>query len=226
MIAHIAGALIAFSTAILVVYTDGYQSIRKKLFEVPKLFWTSIPFALLAMMCGTLAILAYVSSLISADGADWTATVLGSRIENAYLRGFYIGLAVLTIIRSKLLQVRGADIGLEYIYGEFRIKCLGSVLSRWVDYRDGFIIANLNGMFKIDSIDSELRDLVQAAVGFADAEYKASVDSQLSAIFRDRPQGLPDPTSGDWRIFYRALMNITLENCGPDALTRKGLQRI
>ena len=214
----VAGCLIAFVAAITVVYIDGYQALRTRLFEVPALFWRSMGFGAFAAACGLIAVGAYMYSLQSTPNSTWLAAILGTDIENRYLRALYTGLAVLAIIRSKLLQVRGADVGFEYAYGEIRIKCLGAVLTRWTAYRDTLIRENLDRILARPNADTEIKARIEAAVAFADAEYRASVASQLEATFKSRPSTPLSPADPGWRAFYRALVSMALENCGSKAL--------
>lgn len=211
---------ITFISAVAIVYLDGYQALRSVVFRIPSFFWRSVALGGFSIGCGLIAVGAYVYASFSPQQFEWLSNLLGAKIDNPYLRALYTGLAVITIIRSKALQIRGADIGFEYFYGDLRAKTLGTILAQWTEYRNQFIRDNLEKIFQYPNVDVEIKELIESNIEFSDQKYKSSISSQIEEIFKNRPSTLQDQIDPQWRAFYRSLMNLALTNCGADALKR------
>jgi hypothetical protein len=220
------GCFIAFLFAVLTIYLDCYQAVRKTIWRVPRQFWTSPGLPALAIFCGIVSGSAfwYASQGPGAGDAGWLDTVLGSKIDNPYVRAMYTGLAVLALLRSKLLQVRDTDVGLEFFYGEGRLRCLSQIRVGWISWRAGFLDRNMDKVAGKAGFEDQMFDSVKAAVDDADNQYKTSVQSQITELRKNKPPGPVDLTKSEWLYYYRALINLVLENSGPTPLRAFGFK--
>jgi hypothetical protein len=227
-IEHWVCAALAFVFAAVVIIIDCYQAIRKTSWRVPQQFWYSGLLVALVCGCGLIAAGAFTyasSASLSSSGqaSGWLDTVLGSRIDNPYLRAIYTGVAALAIIRSKIVQLKDADFGFEYIYSEVRLRCLSKIRVDWIFWRNEFINRNLDKALKVNDFQDSALDAVDIAVKDADDQYKTSVTSQTKQLRDSKPKSDFDPKNADWRLFYKTIMNLVLENCGTAPLTRFGM---
>lgn len=222
------GAAIAFLFAFITIYVDCYQVFRKRLLIVPESFWASLRLFLLALVCGLLAagVYCYFKPHPSSEPGtpDWLDTLLGGAIHNPYLKGLYTGLAILTILRSKFMQFREIDVGLEYFYSEGRFACLRNISVEWQSWVGGFIDKNMPAALAIPGFDLRCQELITAAIQTADSDLKASYQSQLAGVIAGKPPAAqPDPAAT--LTYYRTLINLVLATCGVKPLVQRGFQR-
>ena len=167
MVRDIVGGLIAFICSVSATYLDCYQVLREKAWRVPAQFWQSVGLGLLAVCCGTLAASAFVFWLSGNTG--FLDVVLGAAVPDHIARGFYTGFAVLPPIRSKVFQVKGADIGAEYACKEIRAICLRGInvaATAWrARHLTDHIPAILERMVGDNDFESQSQDLIRGRRG-------------------------------------------------------------
>lgn len=219
------GGALAFVFAVLAIYVDCYQAIRKNIWCVPRQFWRSKSLLILAAICGGIAALAFwvASQSVGSQDAGWLDTILGSKIANVYLRGIYTGLAVLALIRAKLVQIKDIDVGPEFFYNEGRLICLRGIRLSWASWSNS-IGRNLQIAIGKPSFDRQLQDFITAAIADADPQLKTSFETQLSQIVQSKPTSAIAPIEPSWIVYYQALLRLALETCGTKPLVQAGLQ--
>jgi hypothetical protein len=205
--------LSAFWIAVVAIYIDCHQRLSKSYPNVPRQFWASGRVFVLALVCAALAAIAYLTT--NPEGTSYIDKLLTLNIANPYSRAFYVGTLVLVLIRSKLFQVQGVDVGGEYFYNRGREKALNSVILHWLDWRDAFVAQNLDRTFSIPDFDVSMLDRMKAIAAQAvDAEYRANVEAQIRQIESAKPPTAVDNADPAWRIYHRTVTRMTLEVCG------------
>lgn len=214
------GAGIAFAVAALVVYFDCYQALRKTQWRAPSQYYLDAGVLLLCAACGVLAAVAFWwagGPGASAAEKSWLETLLGGRVENAYVRGFYTGGAVLALVRSKVCEFRNSDIGLELFYGEGRVRALSNVRIAARNWRDDKVARNMQPAMALPDFDDRMIGLVRAAIQDADEQTRSNIEAQITEVRAAKPATAVSPTDPAWRTYYRTISNLALENCGEAA---------
>ena len=210
---QIAGCIIAAFVALLAIYLDCYQRLSKTYPNVPMQFFQSLAVLLLAGICALLAAAAFAAT--DGQGKSVIDKLLSLSIENPYGRAFWVGGMVLVLIRSKLFQLQGGDVGGEFFYNLGREKALGSVILRWLEWRDEFIARVLPATFTTANYDDTMLDRMKAiAAAASDAEYRAKVEAQIREIEGAKPATPVNSSDPAWILYHRTLTRMTLEVCG------------
>lgn len=208
-----AGCAVAFLVALIAIYVDCYQRLSKIYPNVPRQFFTSGAIFLLAAICAILAGAAFTAT--DGKGGSTIDKLLSLSIENPYGRAVAVGGAVLVLVRSKLFQLQGGDFGGEFFYSFGRERALSSVILRWLDWRDRFIVAVLPRTFSVPNYDDVMLDRVKAiATAATDAEYRAKLEAQIRQVEAAKPTTPLSNTDPAWDRYYRTLTRMTLEVCG------------
>jgi hypothetical protein len=208
-----AGCAIALLVALVAIYVDCFQRLSKTYANVPLQFFTSWAVFLLAGICAILAGVAFAAT--DGQGTSVIDKLLSLSIENPYGRGFAVGAAVLVLIRSKLFQLQGGDFGGEFFYSFGRDKALSSVILRWLEWRDAFIVSVLPKSFTTPNFDDTMLDRMKAiAAAASDAEYRAKIEAQIRQIEAAKPTTALNAADPAWILYYRTLTRMTLEVCG------------
>lgn len=211
--------MIALLVAVVAIYIDCYQRLSKLYANVPKQFFTSCSMALLAVTCGLAAAVAFYTT--TPNGTGYINKLLSLDIENDYARAVYVGALVLVLIRSKLFQVQGADVGGEFFYNLWSQKSINSIVLRWIEWRDEFVEKVLPKTYEDPNFDTTMLGFMKGiAAASADAKYRSDIETQITQLENSKPAGAiaaPDP---NWQRYHRTITRMTLEVCGVRPLRR------
>jgi hypothetical protein len=197
----------------MAIYVDCYQRLSKLYPNVPKHFFTSGPMFVLALICGLAAAIAFYGTNPKGDG--YIDKLLSLNIENNYARAFYVGALVLVLIRSKLFQLQGADVGGEFFYNMGSQKAINSIVLRWIEWRDAFVQQILPKTYSDPNYDATMLGYMRAiAAATADAKYRSDIESQIQKIEQQRPPGAPVAADPQWELYRKTITRMTLEVCG------------
>jgi hypothetical protein len=199
--------------AVVAIYVDCYQRLSKLYPNVPHQFFTSGPVFLLAFVCGAVAAVAFYAT--NPHGTGFIDKLLSLNIENDYARAFYVGALILVLIRSKLFQLQGADVGGEYFYNLGSQKAINSIVLRWIEWSNAFVEKVLPKTYPNQNFDVTMLGFMKAiAAAASDAKYRSDIESQIQQIERSKPAGPVDANNSDWQRYYRTITRMTLEVCG------------
>lgn len=212
---------IAFSMGLVAIYLDCYQAVRKIIWSVPAQFFKSFAVFSLASGCGALAGLAYLCT--DPKGEGYVSKLLTLSIENPYGRAANVGMLVLVLIRSRLFQFQGTDIGGEFFYSEARVRAIKAVILRWSQFREQFLSRHLDRTFAVPDYADKVLDRLSLVMQGADDDYRRSIESQIAAIRNDAPKTPANPDDPLWRTYHRAVTGLALTNCGAKALEDFGM---
>jgi len=195
------------------IYIDCYQRLSKLYRNVPRQFFTSGPMLLLALVCGLAATLAFYAT--DPKGTGYIDRLLSLNIENDYARAFYVGALVLVLIRSKLFQLQGTDVGGEFFYNLGSQKAINSIVLRWMEWRDAFIDRILPKTYAVANYDAiMLEKMREIAAVTTDAKYRSDLEAQIQQIAQSRPAGNANAGDAQWQRYHRTITRMTLEVCG------------
>lgn len=212
-IGTLAGLFIAFAVAVLAIFVDCFQRISRNYRNIPPRFLTALPVLALAVACGVVAGGAFLAT--DPNGSGYIDKLLTLNITNPYSRAFYVGALILVLIRSKLFQLQGADVGGEFFYNLGRERAIISVVVNWIQWRDGFVEAVLPKAFTVADYDRTMLGFMKAVANeIADGDYRASVESQIRQVEQGKPTTAPSTGDPAWQTYYKAITRMTLEVCG------------
>lgn len=213
-----AGFLISFLAAALVVAFDCHASAEKLLSRVPIAVYR-LPYAwALSGVCGLLAGGAFLTT--DGTGNSWVDKALGLGESDAILRGFYVGVGVLVLIRSRILTIKDSELGAEYLYSRFRAELLKSLSHRWHVHKTAYYQTHKHRFFDDPTFETELVDAVRANIAAEPEAFRTRVEELLGAIKRNAPATPFDRNAADWNFHYRSLTYTALDACGSRAFTR------
>jgi hypothetical protein len=211
--ATVTGGAIAFVVALAAIYIDCYQRLSKHYANVPTQFFSSGPMFVLAALCGLGAAGAFLGT--DPKGTGYIDKLLTLSIESHYVRAFYVGALVLVLIRSKLFQLQGADVGGEFFYNLGSQKALNSVVLRWIEWRDAFVNEVLPKTFAQPNYDTVMLDFMkEIARVTTDASYRSTIEAQIKQLEQAKPAGAPVAADRAWQLYHKAITRMTLEVCG------------
>lgn len=209
----ILGSIFAFGCAAISILVDCHVTLAQRLKRVPIAVAKTREAWILSSLCGLAALTAY--QFTSDQGNTFLDTVLALQQRNAILRGAIVGLTILVLIRSKVLSLKGADIGGEFFYNWGRSWVMQSLNSRWRSYKNRYDAVNLDRAFATQEFEDRLVDQLRQALQVEDEELRVFVESQIKALGENRPAGSIDPNSPKWQTYYRTLINLGLDYAGP-----------
>ena len=205
--------MIALLVAVAAIYVDCYQRLSKLYPNVPTQFFTAIPMFLLAFLCGAVAAVAFYAT--NPQGNGYIDTLLSLNIQNNYSRAIYVGALILVLIRSKLFQLQGADVGGEFFYSLGSQKAINSIVLRWIAWSDEFVERVLIKTYVEPNFDVSMFGYMKAiAAASSDPKYRSDVESQIQKIEGSKPAGAVNATDPNWQRYYRTITRMTLEVCG------------
>ena len=210
---YVVGTLLAFLLAGLTVLYDCHVSIQDRLKRVPMPIYKTPQAILLAMVCGDFAAVAF--QFTDGTGHSLIDTVLGLREPNTYLRGLYVGLTVLVLIRSKLSSIKGAEVGGELAYNGGRAWVVAALNTRWRSFKSGFDRRNRAKALATPDYENRLIEQLRDAIRIMPEDYRFFVEGQIKNLQQSRPKGVLDPDRLDWQTYYRTLTNLALDYAGP-----------
>ena len=212
----------AFVVAGAAIYLDCYQTTRKQMVRVPRQVLDAPGVLALAGAVGLVAvgIFFYTSWKLKAGGANSPLdTILSLKIDDPYLRAPYVGLLTLAIIRSKLLDLKNAPFGVEYIYTEGRLRALVPGITRWSGWRNQFIANNKAAAFAYPNYFVELDDALDAAAKLEESPSETA--RALEEVRKTRPATAPAPADASWDLYYRTLTRLALDTLSPSVFRGK-----
>jgi hypothetical protein len=209
----IVGCAIALLVASVAIYIDCYQRLSKLYRNVPTQFFTSGPMFLLGLSCGLAAAAAFYGT--DPNGAGYIDKLLSLNITNDYARAFYVGALVLVLIRSKLFQLQGTDVGGEFFYNLGSQKAINSIVLRWMEWRDAFIDRILPKTYAVENYDTTmLGKMREIAAVTVDAKYRSEIEAQVQQIEQSKPSSAVSAADREWQRYHRTITRMTLEVCG------------
>jgi hypothetical protein len=215
----VAGCAIALLVAAAAIYVDCYQRLSKLYPNVPTQFFTSLPLLFLALICGLTAAAAFYFT--DPKGTGYIDKLLSLNIDNNYARAFYVGALILVLIRSKLFQLQGADIGGEFFYNLGSQKAINSIVLRWIEWSNAFVEQVLPKTYVDPNFDVSMLGYIKAiAAAAADPKYRSDIESQIQQIGQSKPAVPIAATDPNWQRYYRTITRMTLEVCGSRPLRR------
>ncbi len=213
------GCAIALVVAAAAIYVDCYQRLSKLYINVPSQFFSSGPLFLLALACGLVAAVAFYST--DPKGTGYIDKLLSLSIENDYVRAFYVGALILVLVRSKLFQLQGADIGGEFFYNLASQKAIDSIVLRWVEWRDEFIARVLPKTYLDPNFDTSMLGFMkEIAAAAADPKYRSDTESQIQKVTQSKPTNALAAADPNWQRYNRTITRMTLEVCGSRPLKK------
>lgn len=213
------GCAIALLVAAAAIYIDCYQRLSKLYPNVPTQFFTSRPLFLLGLVCGLAAVAAFYFT--DPKGTGYIDKLLSLNIDNNFARAFYVGALILVLIRSKLFQLQGADIGGEFFYNLGSQKAINSIVIRWIEWSNEFVAQVLPKTYLDPNFDVDMLGYMRGiAAAAADPKYRSDIESQIQQIAQSKPAGALVATDPNWQLYYKTITRMTLEVCGCRPLMR------
>ena len=207
------GALLAFLFAGITVLYDCHVSIQDRLKRVPMPIFSAPQAIFLAACCGIVAVVAF--AFTDGKGDTLVDSVLGLKQPNPYLRGLSVGLTVLVLIRSKISNIKGAEIGGELIYNTGRVWVMQSVNTKWQTFKSEFNERNLDKALAIINYEDQLLVQLEGTIKVQGEEFRSSVTNQIKNVQASKPKASFSATDTNWQAYYRALTNLALDYAGP-----------
>jgi len=160
-----AGALIAFSIGCLVIALDCWRQ------NSSEFLYSTYPVlrdpwgVLFCVTFGLVAACAF--AYVQYDRNSWLAEAMTLRSDNALARGAFVGISVMIIVRSKVLQLSkdAGDFGLEFAYLRGREVVLRRLRRRQANAKNDFIRDYLSRIMRIgdypDELDRRVNELLR-----------------------------------------------------------------
>ncbi|MHB1865661.1 MAG: hypothetical protein ACYCO5_00530 [Acidobacteriaceae bacterium] len=207
---HLSGYVAAFLVAMLVVVVDCNSALRAALGRVPVNVLKSPAIWVLATACGVVAAICFGFSY-----SDFLKQIVDLKWEYPPGRGLLVGLAVLTIIRSKFFNFKDTEIGGEYFYNSGRAWALNKLWLKWHLYKENYNNpARIQAAFLIQDFEDRVIAVVRDIIKLQPQEYKMWVQKQFDNLQQTRPAPPPNPADVRWQSYYRAFINLALDCCG------------
>ena len=170
-----------------------------------------------ALCCGILASIGY-SFTTDQGNTTLIDTILGLQVKDPLLRGLSVGATVLVLIKSKVLSIKGTEIGGELLYGWGRTLSVRSINDKWLGQKNSFVKTNLEKALTLSDFEKQISQQVTDRIKTEDEEFRTKANTAFTAIQRQRPSGSFEPKSNDWKDYYRDLMRWALEYGGSDSM--------
>jgi len=202
---------LAFFTALGVVLIDSQIALRKLTSQLNSPSF--LRFWLVAGLCGGLA-----AACSHWATAQWlTDNVAQIKVGNP-MRGLLIGLAVLTIIRSKLFNAGKGDnpIGGEFLYNAARLWAVQDAWNKWSLKKNRFNTAALRQTFLDDPLKED-RIVTKAKLLMSPSPDRVKAfANEIANLQKTKPQ--PAGAAAAMDAYYEGLVNVVLDYCGTSLL--------
>lgn len=205
--------LLALLVASITVLYDCHVSLQDRLKRVPMPIYSVSQAVLFALACGVIAAIAY--HYTDGDGKSVIDSVLGLKQKDPYVRGLCVGLTVLVLIRSKLSNIKGAEIGGELVYNTGRVWVMQSLNSKWREFKATFYQRNQAKALAAPDYENRLFTEVGEAIRVQSEDFRKFVESQIRNVQQSRPQSPFNAAATDWQTYYRTITNLALDYAGP-----------
>jgi hypothetical protein len=207
--------LLAFLVGGVTTYFDCYSTLTARIMRVPSTFATNRWIIFLAVICGDIAALACWLTAGAKDSA--IATILTLKADDPW-RGAVVGASVLILIRSKLLNIKDSPAGGDYIYTLGRDIAIQDVNSRWSVVRTSFQNRNITAALADPQFQAQIVDLINTNIQARPDDFKKRVNDAVATVTGKRPPGVFNAADAVWGVYYRALMGVALDACGPEVV--------
>jgi hypothetical protein len=212
---QLSGYVVAFLTAMLVVVVDCNSNLQKALYRVPLNVLKSPAIWILAAGCGLVAAICFGSSY-----SDFVKQIVDLKWEFAPGRGLLVGLAVLTIIRSKFFNFKDTEVGGEYFYNTGREWALKALWRKWLLIKNRYSYpARIQKAFQISEFEDRTLEAIEQVIKLQPQEFKAWVREQFVNLQKTKPAQPPDPNDPKWQSYYRKFINLALDCCGAESFS-------
>jgi hypothetical protein len=214
-IAEIPGYIAAFLTAMLVIVVDCNTALKKAIGRVPIGVLRSPAVWLLCSGCGAVAAVC----LYFSDQQALT-DVIELKWHSPIGRGIAVGLAVLTILRSKFFNFKDTQIGGEYFYNGGRTWALQNLWDKWTTLKERFTTPEiLTKACQHPSFEDVLLGAVRERLQLLPDLEKQSVQEQILQVQKTKPTTAIDCADPKWSLYFRTLIKMALDNVGIKALS-------
>ncbi len=207
------GVVIAFVTAGGMIYLDCHQTVSGVVRYVPDAFFRSSRVLALAAAGGAVAAALYL--ITTPSGQDVVSQQAGVKQANAFLRALTVGVVALALIRSKFFKAGQVDLGGEYVYVKLRERVLLPIVVGWNTLKNRFIKDNVGVCLGVANFVDDTLATIRQTVKAGPPDEVVSGLSQIEQVEKDRPATAFSATAAEWVGYYRTVMRLALDTCGP-----------
>lgn len=204
---QIVGDASALVAAIVVIFVDCHTALRQLTSQInPIKYWR---FWLVAVLCGLLA-----GACSQCATAKWlNDNVAQIKVYNPW-RGLLIGLAVLTIIRSKFFNAGKNDspIGGEYFYNGGRLWAVQGAWDKWIAEKTAFNTPEKRLSLNTDATHENRVELQVQNRLRPSANRVASSNNELTNLRGTKPAAGAAAPALDF--YNEKFVNLVLDYCG------------
>jgi hypothetical protein len=206
------GYLAAFFTAMLVVMVDCNSALRTALRRVPVNVLKFPAIWVLASGCGAVSALCFRFSY-----SDAINGIVDLKWTYPPGRGLLVGLAVLTIIRSKFFNFKDTEIGGEFFYNSGRAWATRQLWRGWLRFKEAYASpARIQSAFEMADFEGRTLAAVDDQIKLEPDDFKNWVHQQFANLGQTRPAIPPDAGNARWQTYYRSVIKLALDCCGAD----------
>jgi hypothetical protein len=213
---QIPGYIAAFLTAMLVIAVDCNSTLKKAFRRVPISVLRCPSVWLLCAICGAVAAICFHFSI-----RPPMSDLVELKWNSPTGKGIAVGLAVLTILRSKFFNFKDTEIGGEYFYNGGRTMALQSILDKWTSLKERFTTPEIVAKAcRQPNFEDDLVDAVNERLLLLPDEEKQSVQAQIKRVQDTKPNIPINCADPKWALYYRTLIKLALDNVGVKALAK------
>lgn len=215
LVLWILSASLALVVGAIITYLDCYATLTNRVGRVPGAFVKNPLVIGLALLCGVIAAIAcYISDVCP---KSIVGNVLALNAPDP-VRGLVVGASVLILIRSKLLNIKDSPFGGDYIYQLGRDIAIHDVNNKWTIVRMRFQTRNIDIALNDAAFEQNIIQLIRSNIQARPEAFQARVITVISTVTGNRPTIAFSPSAIEWRVYYRALMGVALDACGPNVV--------
>lgn len=216
VVEQVPGYITAFLTAILVIAVDCNSALKKAIRRVPINVLRSPAVWVLCIACGAVAALCFHFSY-----RPPMSDVIELKWKSPSGRGVAVGLAVLTILRSRFFNFKDTEVGGEYFYNAGRTEALQRLWDKWTAIKDKFTTPELlKKACQHPDFEEELLDAIRERLTLLSDLEKQSVQEQIQQVQKTRPAAAIDCNDPKWTLYFRTLIKLALDTVGVKALAK------
>jgi hypothetical protein len=209
---QVLGYLTAFLTAMLVVIVDCNSALRAALHRVPLNVVKCAAVWILAAACVAVSAVCFAFSYSS-----FLRQIVDLKWAFPPGRGLLVGLAVLTIIRSKFFNFKDTEVGGEFFYNSGRAWAINTVWRKWRRFKENYASdARIGKAFTIPEFENRTIEAADEVIKLQPQDYKDFVHQQFANFQKTRPALPPDAADTKWQAYYRAFIKLVLDCCGEE----------
>lgn len=206
----------------LTTYFGCYSTLTSRIGRVPSAFVANRLVIGLALICGLIA--AGACWISDRDPGSAISTVLGLKTPDPW-RGLVVGASVLILIRSKLFNIQDSPFGGDYLYQLGRDTAIQDVNAKWTIVRSLFQNRNISAALGHPQFEPTVLALINANIQARPQAFRDRVKNDITTVTGNRPPAPFGAADAAWVVYYRALIGVALDACGPDVVaTMTGFQ--